>query len=74
MTVAGTLATGGAKSMSSRENQDEIDFLMEREFHLSNEVSRIRARLETLLGQDVVGRVVERPRHLTVVPDPDEGA
>lgn len=57
-----------------RHNQDEIDFLMEREFHLSNEVSRIRARLEELLGQEAVANTVERPRHLHVVPDPDEGA
>ena len=60
--------------MPRNHNQDEIDFLMEREFHLSNEVSRIRARPELLLGQDVVSKTIERPRHLTIVPDPTEGA
>lgn len=60
--------------MPRNPNQDEIDFLMEREFHLSNEVSRIRARLEELLGKNVVELTVAKPRHLTLVPPPDEGA
>lgn len=59
-----------------RRNQEEIDFLMEHEYALQAELDRVHARLELLLGQEAVAKVVKlpRPRHLTVVPDPPEGA
>lgn len=57
-----------------RRNQEEIDFLMETEYALQAELDRVHARLELLLGKEAVAKVVRIHSHLTLVPDPPEGA
>lgn len=62
-------------------NQQEIDFLLEVQNGLQNQLSRVEARLETLisLGEAATADVIEFPvtkteRNLRLAPTPDDAA
>lgn len=56
--------------MSSGEDRNEVDHLMEMEFRLQQDLNVVRRRLEQVLGPVAVEKTVER--HLHVVPEPPD--
>ena len=58
--------------------QEAVDTLLEVEWQLKLQLERVQARIEKLLGETATTQVVrlprQRPNHLSLVPDPDEGA
>lgn len=60
--------------MHTPDSRQEIDFLLETQHALQNQLNRVQERLLVLLDTHVMDEVVERPRHLTlVVSNPPDG-
>lgn len=60
--------------MHTPDSREEIDFLLETEYALQSQLTRVQERLTVLLDTHVMDEVVERPKHLTlVVSNPPDG-